>query len=394
MKRVILMLVALAGYALAQSELTSLAYSHNYELKALEAEVQALEKEVDISKIWENPMLSLGVNDIFLNEPLTRNKEMQNEAISLSQTIPTGGKLDIKESIALQDLAIKKLELRAKKLEMQREIGVLEQRYIRINQDLALVTKYEKVLEDLKNAHLAYNTTSAHYVDTLNNTILQKNLAIEKKTLLRDKASITRKLESIIVASMPEMSAHEGLLPYTLNDEEKLLEKSPKLQVQNMQSSKELLNLRYEKASKTPDVTVSLGYNRRQGRDDYAFLGVSVPLPIYGKENASIQKAALTHSASEQSVLNTRKQLLFELKDELLNKELQYDKISLAKEVLHENEKMYEVLQSTALSQNDALLSLLNVLSQIIEAQKQINANTFAYNESIIKIYTLLGVEL
>jgi len=52
------------------------------------------------------------------------------------------------------------------------------------------------------------------------------------------------------------------------------------------------------------------------------------------------------------------------------------------------------VLQSTALSQNDALLSLLNVLSGMLEAQKQINAYTFAYNESIIKIYTLLGVEL
>ncbi|QIR78548.1 TolC family protein [Sulfurospirillum diekertiae] len=145
MKRVIFMLVALSGYALAQSELTSLAYEHNYELKALEAEVSALEKEVDISKIWENPMLSLGVNDIFLNEPLTRDKDAQNEAISLSQKIPTGGKLDIKESIALQDLAIKKLELKTKKLEMQQEIGVLEQSYIRINQDLALVMKYEKV---------------------------------------------------------------------------------------------------------------------------------------------------------------------------------------------------------------------------------------------------------
>lgn len=394
MKRIVLMLVALAGYALAQSELTSLAYEHNYELKALEAEVSALEKEVDISKIWENPMLSLGVNDIFLNEPLTRNKEMQNEAISLSQTIPTGGKLDIKASIAMQDVAIKKLELKAKKLEMQQEIGVLEQNYIRINQDLALVAKYEKILEDLKNAHLSYNTTAAHYVDTLNNTILQKNLAIEKKTLLRDKASIERKLESIIVAPVPEMSGHEGLLPYTLSDEEKLLEKTPKIQIQTLQSAKELLNLRYEKANKTPDVTVTLGYNRRESRDDYAFIGFSISLPIYGKENASIQKATLTHSASEQSVLNTHKQLLFELKDELLNKELQYDKLSLAKEVLHENEKMYEVLQSTALSQNDTLLSLLNVLAQMLEAQKQINAYSFAYNESVIKIYTLLGEPL
>lgn len=393
MKRALLV-VALAGYAWAQSELLSLAYSHNHELKVLDTEIQALEKEVDISKIWENPMLSLGVNDIFLNEPLKRNQEMQNEAISLSQKIPLGGKLDIKESIALQDVAIKKLELQTKKLEMQQEIATLEQTYVRITQDLALVAKYEKILEDLKNAHLAYNTTSAHYVDTLNNTILQKNLSIEKKTLLKEKASLERKLESILATSMPEWHAKEGLLSYGLSDEEKRLEKAPKLQLQNLQSAKELLNLRYEKATKIPDVTISLGYNRRQGRDDYAFLGFEIPLPIYGKENLSIQKAKLTHSASEQNVLNTQKQLLFELKDELLNKELQYDKIALAKEVLHENQKMYEVLQSTALSQNDALLSLLNVLTQMLEAQKQINANTFAYNESIIKIYTLLGEPL
>jgi len=393
MKRALLV-VALAGYAWAQSELLSLAYQHNHELKVLATEIQAIEKEVDLSKIWENPMLSLGVNDIFLSEPLTRNQEMQNEAISLSQKIPLGGKLDIKESIALQDVAIKRLELQTKKLEMQQEIATLEQTYVRINQDLALVAKYEKILEDLKNAHLAYNTTSAHYVDTLNNTILQKNLSIEKKTLLKEKASIDRKLESILATSMPEWHAKEGLLSYGLSDEEKRLEKAPKLQLQNLQSTKELLNLRYEKATKIPDVTVSIGYNRRQGRDDYAFLGFEIPLPIYGKENLSIQKAKLTHSASEQNVLNTQKQLLFELKDELLNKELQYDKIALSKEVLYENQKMYEVLQSTALSQNDALLGLLNVLTQMLEAQKQINANTFAYNESIIKIYTLLGEPL
>jgi len=393
MKRALLV-VAFAGYAWAQSELLSLAYSHNHELKALESELSALEKEVDLSKIWENPTLNLGVNDIFLREPLIRNQEAQNEAISLSQKIPLGGKLDIKESIALQDVAIKKLELQTKKLGMQQEIATLEQTYVRITQDLALVAKYEKILEDLKNAHLAYNTTSAHYVDTLNNTILQKNLSIEKKTLLKEKASLERKLESILATSMPEWHAKEGLLSYGLSDEEKRLEKAPKLQLQNLQSTKELLNLRYEKATKIPDVTISLGYNRRQGRDDYAFLGFEIPLPIYGKENLSIQKAKLTHSASEQSVLNTQKQLLFELKDELLNKELQYDKIALSKEVLHENQKMYEVLQSTALSQNDALLSLLNVLTQMLEAQKQINANTFAYNESIIKIYTLLGEPL
>lgn len=390
----LILAVALMGYAWAQSELQSLAFEHNYELKTMDTEVEALKKEVDLSKIWENPTLSIGVNDIFLNEPLTRDKEMQNEAISLSQKIPLGGKLGIQESIALKDVAIKTLELEVRKLQMTQEIALLEQTYSRIGKDLALIEKYEKILEDLRQAHLSYNTTSAHYADTLNNTILQKNLFIEKKTLLKEKAAVVRKLESIISIALPEVRIQNALLPYTLSDEEKLLENAPKLQLPNLQSSKTLLELNLAKANKIPDIMISVGYNRREGRDDYAFLGFDIPLPIYGKENLSIQKATLMQVSSEHSIQAVHRNLLFELRDELLNKELQREKLSLAQEVLHENEKVYAVLQSTALSQNDAVLSLLNVLMQLLEAQKQINEYTFLYNESVIKIYTLLGVKL
>ena len=390
----LILAVALMGYAWAQSELQSLAFEHNYELKTMDSEIEALKKEVDISKIWENPTLFIGVNDIFLREPLTRDKEMQNEAISLSQKIPLGGKLDIQESIALQNVAIKTLELKIKKLAMSQEIALLEQTYNRIGKDLALIEKYEKILEDLRQAHLAYNTTSAHYVDTLNNTILQKNLFIEKKALLKEKAAVMRKLESIVTTALPELRMSEALLPYGLSDEERLLQSAPKLQLPTLQSNKTLLELNLAKASKIPDIMVSIGYNRREGRDDYAFLGFEIPLPIYGKENITIQKATLMQNASEHSIQAMHRELLFELRDELLNKELQYDKLSLSKEVLHENEKMYALLQSTALSQNDTLLNLLNVLMQMLEAQKQINAYTFSYNESVIKIYTLLGVKL
>ena len=390
----LILAVALMGYAWAQSELQSLAFAHNYELKTMDTEVEALKKEVDLSKIWENPTLSIGVNDIFLNEPLTRDKEMQNEAISLSQKIPLGGKLGIQESIALKDVAIKTLELEVRKLQMTQEIALLEQTYSRIGKDLALIEKYEKILEDLRQAHLSYNTTSAHYADTLNNTILQKNLFIEKKTLLKEKAAVVRKLESIISIALPEVRIQNALLPYTLSDEEKLLENAPKLQLPNLQSSKTLLELNLAKANKIPDIMISVGYNRREGRDDYAFLGFDIPLPIYGKENLSIQKATLMQVSSEHSIQAVHRNLLFELRDELLNKELQREKLSLAQEVLHENEKVYAVLQSTALSQNDAVLSLLNVLMQLLEAQKQINEYTFLYNTSVIKIYTLLGVKL
>ena len=70
--------VALTGYAFGASPLVERTLSQNYEIKAMQAEQHALKEEVDLSKSWDNPMLALGVDDIFFNEPLTRNQEMQN----------------------------------------------------------------------------------------------------------------------------------------------------------------------------------------------------------------------------------------------------------------------------------------------------------------------------
>lgn len=392
----LIVVVALAGYAFGASPLVERTLSQNYEIKAMQAEQNALKEEVDLSKSWDNPMLALGVDDIFFNEPLTRNQEMQNESIALSQKIYTASKLDIKESIALQNLAIKTLELKDKKLSLSKDIIALQYAFIRIENDLSIIAKYEKILHDLKEAHIAYNYTSPHYVDTLNNSVLQKNLSIEKKTLLKEKAVLLYKIQSIInetpseslIQEAPKQKVFEGdALAF-------MLQNNPKLQIQNTITKRELDNLHLEQASKTPDVTVSVGFKRRQGRDNYGFLSFEMPLPIYGRENISIQKASLTKNASEQSASALSNQLSFELQDELLSKELLMDKIILTKEILNTNQKIYENLSTTAFGQNDVLLSLLNNLMQTVETEIKLNALHYQYQESLAKINYLLGVEL
>ncbi len=392
----LIFVVALAGYAFGASPLVERTLSQNYEIKAMQAEQNALKEEVDLSKSWDNPMLALGVDDIFFNEPLTRNQEMQNESIALSQKIYTASKLDIKESIALQNLAIKTLELKDKKLSHSKDIIALQYAFIRIENDLSIIAKYEKILHDLKEAHIAYNYTSPHYVDTLNNSVLQKNLSIEKKTLLKEKAVFLYKIQSIInetvseslIQQAPKQKVFEGdALAF-------MLQNNPKLQIQNTITKRELDNLHLEQASKTPDVTVSVGFKRRQGRDNYGFLSFEMPLPIYGRENISIQKASLMKHASEQSASALSNQLSFELQDELLSKELLMDKIILTKEILNTNQKIYENLSTTAFGQNDVLLSLLNNLMQTVETEIKLNALHYQYQESLAKINYLLGVEL
>ena len=390
-------IVALTGYAFGASPLVERTLSHNYEIKAMQAEQNALKEEVDLSKTWDNPMLALGADDISFNQPLSRNIDGgQNESIAISQKIYTASKLDIKESIALQNLAIKTLELKDKKLSLSKDIIALQYAFIRIENDLNIIAKYEKILHDLKEAHIAYNYTSPHYVDTLNNSVLQKNLSIEKKTLLKEKAVLLYKIQSIInetpseslIQQAPKQKVFEGdALAF-------MLQNNPKLQIQNTITKRELDNLHLEQASKTPDVTVSVGFKRRQGRDNYGFLSFEMPLPIYGRENISIQKASLMKNASEQSASALSNLLSFELQDELLSKELLMDKIILTKEILNTNQKIYENLSTTAFGQNDVLLSLLNNLMQTVETEIKLSALHYQYQESLAKINYLLGVEL
>ncbi|GEM_PF-662083 len=386
--------VAITSYALGASSLSELALKNNYDLKVLEEQKEALMQEVDLSKVWENPRLGIGAKDIFFDKPLKRDTGTQNEFLELSQKIPVGAKLDIKAAIAQQNVAVKSLEIKDKKLDITNSVMSLQYTLGRIDADMKTLAHYEKLLTDLKAAHLAYNSTvNAHYNQTLSNTILEKNIAISQKSLVREKGSVLHKLESIINTSVSDDAKLDlALMPYTKSNEEATLkEHNPKLLLQRVQTQKELNNLHYEKEQKIPDVTVALGYNHRESRDDMWYLSFSIPLPIYGRENLSIRKAELTQNASEQSENALQNKLVFDLQDELLNKELQQEKIGLNQAILEENRRIYDNILSTAFSQNDALVKLLSNLTTSLDTELKINALTLGYDLSCLKINYLLG---
>jgi outer membrane protein TolC len=392
--KTLLLGVALAGYAFGASSLSELALKNNYDLKVLQEQKDALAQEVDLSKVWENPRLAAGAKDIFFDKPLKRDTGTQNEFLELSQKIPTGSKLDIKAAIAQQNVAIKAYEIEDKKLSLIKEVTSLQYTLGRIKADEAVLTRYAKLLNDLQAAHLAYTSTvSAHYTQTLSNTILEKNIAILQKTLAREKNAAMKKLESLVnepVSSDATIALSK--IAYTQSNEEALLkEKNPKLQLQKLQTSRALNDLNYEKAQKTPDVTVALGYNHRESRDDMWYVTFSMPLPIYGRENLAIRKAELSQSASEQSENALQNKLVYELQDELYNKELQAEKIDLNRAILEENRRIYDNLLSTAFSQNDALVKLLSNLATSLDAELKINAFMLGYDLSVLNINALLG---
>ena len=107
------------SYALSVDEIVHNTLNNNYDLKSLEKSIELANEQIKISKNWENPVLSFGINDIWFNDTLSRDKEaMQAQFIGFSQVIPLGNKLDIKKEIAQKDKKIEILNLEDAKLKI------------------------------------------------------------------------------------------------------------------------------------------------------------------------------------------------------------------------------------------------------------------------------------
>ncbi|MDY3201675.1 MAG: TolC family protein, partial [Arcobacter sp.] len=112
--------------AISIDELVNSTFENSYDLKSVEKSIEVANQQISIAKKWQNPVLSMGINDVWINDFSSRNKEaMQASFIGISQVIPTGNKLDIKEKIASKEKNIKLYDFEDKKLELTSKINEL-----------------------------------------------------------------------------------------------------------------------------------------------------------------------------------------------------------------------------------------------------------------------------
>ena len=69
MKKVLLCLVFLVCLlkAVTIDELVKHTNENNYDLKSIDKSIQIANYQIELSKKWQNPVLSLGVNDMYLS---------------------------------------------------------------------------------------------------------------------------------------------------------------------------------------------------------------------------------------------------------------------------------------------------------------------------------------
>lgn len=303
-------------------ELVKNSFEKNYDLKSLDKSIKIAEHQISLSKNWQNPILSFGANDLWINDLSSRNKEaMQASFVGISQVIPTASKLDIKESIAkndknikIEDLEDKKLELESKIYEYAYDILISEEKY-------KLLDSYEQNVKKLESLYTSlYKYQKATQNEILNSQISSLNINLEKQKLKNLIDNFYLKLEQITYLKIDHIDEKIDIKKIDL-----LLDnpEHPKFKILEESAKKSNEIAKFESAKKIPDVQVSLAYFQRDDKfNDYVNVAVSIPLPIYNTENTAKLQAKVNANETNDKLEQLKHNFLLQtqmLKNSLNN---------------------------------------------------------------------------
>jgi len=278
----------------------------NFQLLAQHYNVDAQKALVAQAKVWQNPTLNtdfmIGANGKFLqykkNEDGSYNGQYYIQVQQLILTAKKRGKL-----IALANTNAHLSELQLQDV-MRNLRYQLHQDYYTIQQQMALLRIYngqknqlDKLLKGMKAQLDAGNIARKDFIriqalviglqqdiTELNNSINDNEADL--KTMLQIKGANTFvKPASELPNEVPLPDKVESLINVALTN-------NPNYLLQQWQTTYQQQNLSYQKALKTPDITLSPNFDRNSNfAPDYIGLGVSVPLPVFNKNKGNIQSA-------------------------------------------------------------------------------------------------------
>jgi len=314
----------------------------NLQLIAEKLEIDMADAAIVQAKLWPNPTLTVEdinlwitsdmrdeMKDIFSSGTFALNRQF---SIGLEQLIITGGKrrklIDMER--VSRDMAIQYFEELLRGLKIELRNACAEALYLQ---------EYRKVLE---NHHSKLEMLVGNY----RNQVAQGNVSrseqmrleaslfealSEINELQRDMNEQQKELKTLLNISTPSHIILTATEIKTKSPEElsygRLIELAdasrPDLKEAMFQKDFSEKTLRYEKAQRTPDITLNATYDRAGGvTPKYFGFGASIDLPIFDRNKGNIRAAqtAIRQSQlfAEQKQLEVRNEVIHALQNYML----------------------------------------------------------------------------
>ena len=372
--------------AVTIDELVKNTNENNYDLKSIDKSINIANHQISLSKKWQNPVLSLGLNDLWLNDLSSRDKEaMQASFIGLSQVIPTGSKLEIKEKIAQKDRNIQILNLEDKKLELESKVYEYVYTILLLERKYKLLESYEQNIKKLETLFTSlYQYQKVTQNEILNSQISALDISLQKQNLKNMIDNSYLKLEQITYTKIDKIEENIDIKKINLLS---INQEHPKFKTleEMANKSKNMADLEAEK--KIPDVMLNVAYFQRDSRfNDYVNVSVSFPLPIYDTENTARLQAKMnmneTNDKLEQLKYNFSIQseiLKNSLNSSYINYNLIEEKIIPIKEKIQTNIETYTSFDK--IKPQESIKNLNELISYEIKAIDELQKYYEAYSQ-------------
>lgn len=387
--------------ALMLRQVLALALMHNPELAAFSWEVRAGEARVLQAGQRPNPEISAG-SEHFGGTGAVSGTGAAETTLALSQLVELGGKRAKRTRVAALERNLAGWSYESKRLDVLTEATASFVDVLTVQQRLALLKELaglaQKIRDTMAERVTAGKSSPAEEMRagvTLANTRVEvqhaeRELELRRKRLAAAWGSTNVTFETVQgdLTTVKPIPTDEQLVT--------LISQNPDVArwVTEMEERRAVLEL--EKARRIPDVTPWVGPRYYSIGGDVAFLaGVSVPLPIFNRNQGAIQEAryrvSQAEDASKAAALQAHKALLAAYQSLSV---AYIEATALQKDVLPLAQKAYEATNERYLQGKFGFVDVLDSQRALFEARTHYIEALGSYHKAVAEVERLIGQSL
>lgn len=382
-------------------EAISRTLASNPELQVLKSEIKASEAHTLQQSLLPNPELVIELENFTGSGPLSGFKGTET-TIAIGQLIELGGKRAKRTKIAARQSDLTLLRYEIKRLEIITKVRSIFTQVLaaqmKLNLDhqlLGIAERFKATIDTLVHAGRFSVAEASRAQVELSNRKLARQQSIRElnnsKRLLvstwgSNTVNFTRVAGDLFtIRALPEP---EWLLG--------ALENSPRIIEQNAVITSRKAETELARAQAIPDPVFIAGYRRFNQTDDEAFIaGLSVPLPIFDRNQGGKKEALFRELQSEQQMQNLRNLLSVELNIRMENLQNFSTEIQTMRNVIiPEAQKAYDIIYKNYRLGNYAIIDVLDAQRQLFDAEGRYIDNLARINLEIIELEGILGQSL
>lgn len=323
-----------------------------------------------------NPTLSGQVQDL--------RSQNRIASIILSQQLETAGKRDKRMAAADASLSMAEADIRITQAEISAKTYAAFYQVLAAQQAQALAQQLLKISTQSKES--TAKRVLAGKVSPVEETkakVAEAGLKIDLASASQQLVSAKQRLASLWAKSL-ESNSHEDYIAVgeleqlnnsaTLDDLTAQLADSPRLRKASLAITQKQALSAIEQSKQTPDLTVSLGAQRNEelGGTTQAIIGLSIPIPVFDKNQGNLQSARAREFQSIDEKTALENQLKTELADAYSRRQLQIEASNMyQQDILQGAQSAYEAARKGFEFGKFSFLEVLDAQRTLFQAKTQ-----------------------